>query len=770
MTSSSSGHGWTHRLFAGIGSLSVRFRWFVLVGWIVVTILAVKTLPSLSSVANNDNSAFLPVNSPSIKAASLAAPFQRGFQPTAQLVAASAHGPLTGADQTAISRIETRIAHLSTVAVVRDQGIASDGMARKALVTFSNNSAGGDGTALVDSVRNTFRSGLPAGLQVHLTGELPIAVDAQSTSNSTLRNSQIYSVIFILLLLLVVFRSALAPLITLIPVGLALALSGPVIAESSKWGVQVSSITEIMLSVLLLGAGTDYGLFLVFRVREELRRGREPRDAVVYALSWVGESITFSAATVVAALLCLLFASFGFYHGLGPALAIGLVITLLIALTLLPALLSILGRVLFWPSMVNAGTFRNGLWGTIASRIVARPVLTLIVGVLLFGGLAVFATGYTPGGFTDNGSTSTTSDSARGTAAITAHFPAAQSNPTNVLMAFEQPVWSHPQVLVTVRAGLATSHVFSAVSGPLNPNGLPIAPTRLVQLHQKLGPAITLPPTQPSGTGISAAEYNAYRATAQFISPDGRTVQYYTALAAGVPGGNAAMHAIPRIRDAVHAVATRAGAAQDGVAGESAAAYDISSISTSDLEHIVPIVLICIAILLALVLRSLIAPLYLIVSVAFSYLASLGLAVVVFLKFGGGSGLTFILPFMLFIFVMSLGEDYNILMMSRIREEAHSSDLPSAITRALGATGGTITSAGLILAGTFGVLGVLTTGQIQELGFTIAAGILMDTFLVRTLLLPSTVAILGKWNWWPSSLHEFHASLEEVEPVRAAGD
>lgn len=774
MADSTSGMGWTHVLFARIGRFSVRYRWAVIVVWMVATALAVHFFPSLSSVANNNNSAFLPSNSPSLQAAQLGAPFERGSLPTSLLVAVRTDRPLSLADQASITRAEKTIATLPGVVGVRDQGISGDGKARKALVTASAKFFGGGATPFVDRIRLTLaRTGVPAGLQLHLTGQLATSVDNQRSSDKTLRNSQKYSVIFILILLFLVFRSALAPLVTLLPVGLSLILAGPVIAEASKHGVQVSDVTQIMLSVLLLGAGTDYGLFLVFRVREELRRGRAPDEAVAYSLSWVGESITFSAATVVVALLCLLFASFGFYHGLGPALAIGLVITLISALTLLPALLSIFGRVLFWPSSVRAGTFRNGLWGNIAGRIVRHPVPTVVAGVVVFGALASFATGYTPGGFTDNGTTSTTSDSALGTTALTSHFPAAQANPTNILMQFSSPVWTHPATLETIGRGLEGSGSFSAVSGPLNPNGQPIAPAELVRLHRELGPALALPPVAPPKMTVPASAYNAYRATAQFISPDGSTVQYYTTLATGLPTSNAAMHAIPSIRRSVANVARSVGAVNSGVAGEAAASYDVSNISTTDLQHIVPIVLLCILILLAIVLRSLVAPLYLIVSVGLSYLASLGLAVLLFIHVGGGSGLTFILPFMLFIFVMSLGEDYNILMMSRIREEAHVSDLPSAITRALGATGGTITSAGLILAGTFGVLAALTTGQIQQLAFTIAAGILMDTFLVRTLLLPSTVAILGRWNWWPSSLVEYHAALQEESGrggVQVAGE
>ena len=249
---------------------------------------------------------------------------------------------------------------------------------------------------------------------------------------------------FILVLLLVVFRSLLAPLLTLIPAVLVTQLAGPVIAEASKAGLKVSSLTQIMLLVLTLGAGTDYGLFLVFRVREELRAGQAPHDAVVRALSRVGESITFSAATVIAALLTLLLATFGLYSSLGAPLAIAIGLMLLAGLTLLPALLAIFGRAAFWPSRTKQGAERPGWWGRTAGRIVARPAATLALGLIAFGGLAAVAIGYTPAGFGGAPAAPRGSDSAAGNALLAAHFPAASGNPTSVLLRFGTPVWAQP--------------------------------------------------------------------------------------------------------------------------------------------------------------------------------------------------------------------------------------------------------------------------------------------------------------------------------------
>ncbi len=210
------------------------------------------------------------------------------------------------------------------------------------------------------------------------------------------------------------------------------------------------------------------------------------------------------------------------------------------------------------------------------------------------------------------------------------------------------------------------------------------------------------------------------------------------------------------MRADVDRVARAAGATASGVFGEVAFAYDVSHISGTDLERIIPVVAVLIAMLLAIVLRSLVAPLYLVASIVLSYLAALGLVGIIFVHLGGQDGLNFILPFLMFVFLMALGSDYNILIMSRIREEAHTLPLRDAVARAIGRTGSTITTAGMILGGTFAVLAVAGGsaggGQIQQIGYGVAAGVLMDTFLLRSLLVPSLVVLLGRWNWWPSRL------------------
>jgi RND superfamily putative drug exporter len=695
------------------------------------------TLPSINNVTKNDNTDFLPKNSPSITALHLENNFQPGDTAgTAVIVAVRQGTPLTTADQAAIKQIMSNVSRTDGVNNVKNQGVSADGQADQIQVGINGKGFGNQAADVLAGIRAQTDKKLPAGLQVYVTGDFAQAVDSQNANQSGRNSTELYTVIFILVLLLIVFRSLLAPFITLLPAGLALAVAQPVIAETTKIGVQVSFVTQILLIVLVLGAGTDYGLFLVFRVREELRKGREPKEAVIHALAKVGESITFSAATVIAALLSLMLATFGIYKGLGPALAIALTIMLLVALTFLPALLAILGRAVFWPSKTRQRAQKIGLWGRIADRVIQKPVRMLLLGVLILGGLSLGIIGYKTTGFT-SGDAPTNSGSALGQQVIQRHFPAANINPQLLLLQFDQPVWNNLAAVQQAQSELAGSGLFKAVSGPFSANGFSITPAQLQALHS-------------SGAGGPALQ-----AVSQFISPDGKVVQLYAISNAGAPGGTAATNQTPQVRAKLAQVAQQVGAADASVFSNEAAGYDINHVANNDLKRIIPIVLLIIGLLLAIMLRSLVAPIYLVATVALSYLATLGFAMIVFVHLGHHDGLDFVLPFMLFVFSMALGEDYNILVMSRIREEAHKEKtLLAAVTKAIGVTGTTVTSAGLILAGTFGVLGLVGGNiQVEEIGYSIAFGILLDTFFVRTLLVPSIVTLLGRYNWWPSKLY-----------------
>ncbi len=760
------------RFFTALGRLSVRFRVPVVLAWVVIAIVCIHALPTLASVSKDSNSAFLPSSAPSMKAARLASPFQSSKLAASTLVAVSDQGPLTSRDQAAISRFEAEISHLPKVKLVRDLGTSPNGVARQALIEAAVPAfGGGGGPALVASIRDRFAAASVPGLTYYLTGDLPTVIDSQQSSKNSQKLTQLFSVLFILALLLVAFRSVLAPLVTLLPAALVLALSGPVVAEATHIGVQVSVITQVILIVLVLGAGTDYGLFLVFRVREELRGGLAPHDAVITAVSTVGESITFSALTVIAALLSLTLAQFGLYQSLGPALAIGIGLMLLAGLTLLPALLAIFGRAVFWPTDTRPEARpRASIYSRLAGGVVRHPAWILIGGVVVFGGLALGNLTSTTAGFGNTNAPAGT-DSAAGAAVLAKDFPASNVQDTAVLFRLPRSAWSDPAQLSTAQTALQSSGRFKSVIGALTASHL--SAQQIAELHTTLGGPSRLPEIEPAGYAVPAAAYNAYRALAQFISPSGRTVQFSTLLQHNNDNSARALAAVPRVRATVAAVGRRIGATDAGVFGVLPFAYDVQNLSNSDLLRIIPLVAVLIALLLAIVMRSLIAPLYLVVSVVVSYLAALGLVAVIFVHLAGEDGINFLLPFLMFLFLMALGSDYNILVMTRIREEVHTMPLRQAVRRAVGMTGTTVSTAGLVLGGTFAVLAIAGGGsgggtEIEQIGFGIAAGVFMDTFVIRTLVVPSLVALLGRWNWWPSPLSRRHppVTLREL-PARA---
>jgi putative drug exporter of the RND superfamily len=777
-------------IFRAIGRFSVKFRWVIVVAWVVAAAVIPKALPSLASVTQGNNSAFLPASAPSEQAATLAAPLGESASVTpVPVVAAVSSGTLSATDQAWLATLSTDFTKIATVTKVRDLGtsVASASVSGQAaqlqVLSTVNTSDQGAMTTLVDDMRSTIASAHPpAGLEVHLAGQIAINVDQQKQSGNTGNQVQGIAFLFILVLLLLIFRSLLAPLITVIPALLSVSIAGPIIAELANHGLKVSQLSQLLLIVLVLGAGTDYGLFLVFRVRERLRLGDNSKDAVVNALTKVGESITFSAFTVIAALLSLLAATFEIYSNLGIPLAIGIAVMLLAGLTLLPALLAIFGKAAFWPSKHKAGAETTGVWGRIAARVVKRPAAALITGVIVFGALSAAVIGFTSAGFGGTISAPAGSDSAAGTALLTKYFPSTAANPTNLVYKLSTPAWDDGAAIAAATSQLQASKLFNGVTGPLNPvGGTGFTPAEYAELHALLGPGplpATTPPLPAAAVGkVSPAQwaqaYQLYKATTQFVSADGKTIQFETSLTAGDPSTTAALNAVPAIRTETAAVATTLHATANGVAGEAPALYDVSAISNSDLAHVIPIAIIVIGVLLALVMRSLVAPLYLIASVALSYFAALGLAVILFIWLGNSGGITFILPFLLFIFLLALGEDYNILVMTRIREEAHKMPLRDAVAKAIGVTGTTVTSAGLVLAGTFAVFAIVGGrgsggSQIVDVGVGLAVGVIMDTFVVRTVLVPCTVILLGKWNWWPSKLTaEGHS---EADAVSASAD
>ncbi len=691
-------------MFAAIARFDIRFRWPIVAVWFVGVIAGAHLLPGLTTVTHASNGQFLSASSPSVRASQFAAPFQVAVPgQTATIVASGASGPLTADDAASMSQVEQAVRKVPGVSSVRDAGTSPDGRAAQAVVTVpgSVSSSNSAATDVVHRIRaGMAHAGAPPGLDLHLAGPLAVSVDARNTETGGITQ---LTLLFVIVVLFVVYRAALAPLVTLIPAPLAVIISGPLIAEiMGRAGIAVPPSTQPLLVVLLIGAGTDYGLFLCFRFREELARGAGTREALETAIARVGQALTFSGVIVAAALLTMVLAPSGIFQGIGPSLAIGIAVMLVAALTLMPALLAIFGRAVFWPSRPRPSAPRAVLWGRVAEHVVRRPVVMLAAGVVLFGALAAGLIGFRTTSELSSPPPDGT-DSAAGAAVLAAHFPPVTQT-DQLLLQYGAPVTNLAQLDVA-QAQLASDPVFRTVSGPV-------------------------------------------------VSPDDRTILYHAVLRAGPVGSTPAAIAVPQATAALAAVARATGARGSGVAGPDASLNDILASSNASLALVVPAILVLILVLLGLMLRSLVAPWYLALTVGLSYLSSLGFVTIVFVHLGGADGVVFILPLLMFVFSMALGEDYNVLVMSRIQEEAHDApSLSEALTRAIGITGTTVTAAGIILAGAFVVLGFAGgSSQTEELGFSIAFSVLLDTFFVRTLLVPSIAMLLGRWNWWPAPL------------------
>jgi len=558
----------------------------------------------------------------------------------------------------------------------------------------ANLEVAGDSDLLLDDVtelRATLEDAAPPGLEARVTGPAGISADAIEVFGGINTNLLLATTLIVFVLLLVIYRSPIFWLLPLLAVGVAEISArafGYLLADN---GVVVNGQSAGILLVLVFGTGTDYALLLTARYREELRRNEDKHEAMAIAIRRAGPAILASAGTVIAALLCLLLAEVNGTSGLGPIGAMGVFLAMLVMLTALPALLLLGGRRAFWPFIPRYGSTGSsetqGWWRRLGERVARRPRGTWIVTALILGIASLGLLSFNTG-LTSADDFRQDVDSILGQDIITRAFPAGSSAPTNVI----------------IPPGADEAAVAEAIR------------------------------TTP---GVSSAR----RATE---GPPG--VQYDVTLE-DPPYSDAAYDDITVLRERVKA------AGGDGVlvGGPTATEADLDAASQRDLMLLVPIVLVVVAIILGLLLRAVAAPVILILTVILSFLASLGIACLVF-DLAGFAGESTALPLFGFIFLVALGIDYNIFLMARVREEALAHGTHEGMLRGLAVTGGVITSAGVVLAGTFAVLAVLPLVSITQIGFLVAFGVLLDTLVVRSVLVPALVLDIGNRVWWPSAL------------------
>ena len=778
-------------------SVSRRGKYVVMALWLVVAVALTFVAPQLASVYDNSVTQAIPSSADSQQAQKLLLskfPSSRGsaavivfYDPNGLNATDNAHAKdlsdwlASGAKPAAVGQVLS----IFTVPQAASQLISQDKTTMTLVATVNGSVADASFQNAIKAIRDRLKQETAGTqLQAHLTGPAGVITDAGLIFAATDLPLLLGTVALVLVLLIALYRSPILALLPLVGVGWALQIVDALLGFAGKAGLfGISQQATSIMIVLLFGAGTDYSIFIASRFREELQRTTDKHVAMRETMRAVGEAIASSAGTVILALLTLIFAAIGLYSSLGPTLAIAVAVMLAAGLTLIPALLVWIGRAAYWPltprylpDQAGQQAAPRGLWASLGRWTARHRVAAVLGSLALLGLLALGNLGSQP---TFNFLTAfrNPTDSSEGYAILQKHFPAGTLAPTSVLLTFSganADAYQHLVALDNLTVAASQVSGVAKVQGPTRPDGgAPIVPPATLQagiaaLPQSLRDAIRsgrgltpttcagpqCPPTDPQ----FAALVGAYAASTTYVSPDNTTVQLSVILKDD-PYSLSAIDRIAPLRDKINqAIAANGlgGSVTVHIAGQTSLLADTLSYNQRDTLLIVPAVLALVGIILALLLRSLVAPLYLLGAVTLNFLASIGVCGFVFQRIQHQDGFSYAIPLYTFIFLVALGADYTIFLMSRVREEAQRRGLEAGTPLAVARTGGVITSAGLILAGTFAVLTSLPLRDLYQFGVCVAVGVLLDTFVVRGLFVPGIVLLLGKWNWWPGGLRSSH--------------
>jgi len=685
-------------------------KWLVMGFWVVVVIVAFPLSSKLTGAEENEAKAWLPANAESTKVLDVQSRFQSPNIFPGVIVYERASG-LTAADRAKAAADARKFADVNRVLPSRIVGPipSADGKAIQTIVQVNLGDEGWDNAGKIADSINAIIHSDANGLSAHITGPLGNAAD-NSEVFAGIDSTLLYSALaVVIVILLVTYRSPVLWLLPVISSGVALIIAQAVVyLLAAHGGLTVNAQSAGILLVLVFGASTDYALLIVARYREELRRHTLRREAMAEALRRAGPAIIASAATVILALLTLFAAELQSTKDLGPVLAIGVTVGLLVMITLLPALLVTFPRGLFWPYRPTYGSAEpttRGLWARVGWSIAPRARLIWIITAVILGVMALGLTGLKAHGLTNADSFRGQPDSVAGEKVLARHFSAGSGTPVIVV--------GKESAAVQLRSAFAASTGITDVTPPQARAG-----------YAYLEGTLTSP-----------------------------------------PDSQAAYSTIDRVRSAVHAVP----GAEAQVGGNTAINLDVADASAHDRDLIIPLILAVVLIILALLLRAIVAPLILAATVVLSFAAALGVSAFFFNHVFGFGGADTAFPLFVFVFLVALGIDYNIFLMTRVREEAKRRDARRGAIVGLAATGGVITSAGFVLAGTFAALATIPATFLTELGFAVAFGILLDTIVVRSVLVTALNLDLGRWMWWPSSLaHKPDPAPAELSEERAA--
>lgn len=706
-----------HRQIAGRLTGPVT-KWIVL----AIAVMAVGAMAPLNAklvdVQNNEASSWLPESAESTKVLEeLTGTVDPNDIPT--LVVYSKEGGLSPAD---LAEIDAQAVQIAELKGVTKEGALSPGLAEAAraageegipklvsddkevaYVSFTYNFGKNGWLDLPDASERLEKITKIDGVEVHLAGMGGQATDSFEAFEGIDSNLILATLFVVIIILLFTYRSPILWLLPIISAVFAYMISGGVVYLLAKYAdLTVNGQSQSILGILVIGAGTDYALLLVARYREELRRHEDRHEAMAFALHRATPAILASAATVVVGLLCLVFADLNSTAGLGPVLAVGIAVTFLIMVTLLPALLVIVGRWIFWPKRPTFGSVeptRSGMWARMGERISIRPRAVWVTTALLLGVACLGLLKLDASGLSTEETYTKRFDSIVGQKLLVDHGLSDTSNTVQV-----------------VADTAKVSEVRDAVAG--------------IEGLDQPGPAVDI----------------------------GENRSYFEATVLADVSSTEAFDIVEATRDVVH----ETDGADALVGGASAFYLDTKIASERDNRVIIPIVLVVVFIILMLLLRSLVSPLLLIGTVVLSFGAALGISTLIFTElftrwslFESNDGFAHAdpgFPLFTFVFLVALGIDYNIFLMTRVREETMNYGTRKGSLIALSSTGGVITSAGMVLAATFLVLGTLPLVFLAQLGVAVALGVLLDTLIVRSVLVTALNLDLGGKIWWPSKL------------------
>lgn len=675
-----------------IGFISGRkTKWLIVIFWVIVMAIAGQFASKLNSVQSNDASTWLPGKAESTKVLSVENKFENPNDVPAVVVYESAR-PLSQAKWAQLANP----AYLQTAPHVTGKVmgplISQDNKAAQATVTVNFGSNWENAGKVIGGLKQSAEVNAK-GVSVHVTGAAGSIADNESAFNGIDTTLLFSALAVVTALLLITYRSPLLWILPLISAAVALNVAQATVYLLAKHaGLTVNGQSIGILTVLVFGAATDYALLLIARYREELHNHENRHKAMSLTLRRAAPAIIASAATVVLSMLCLLAAQLNPTRALGPVIAIGISVGLISMLTLLPALLVIFGRWIFWPRVPRFAAEQptpKGVWAKIGNSIAKRPRFTWAITAAVLAVFALGTLGLKANGLSAEHMYRTKPDSVVGQEGLARHFTTLGSGSP-----------------VVITGDAASASAIQAI------------------LQRDSGITATTPPAIL-----------------------GRTVLFQATLTSD-PTSSAAYATINRLRTTLHAIPN----AHAKVGGDSAITLDTQAASRHDRGIIIPLMLAVVFIVLAVLLRSLLAPAVLIATVVLSFAATLGICAWLFNHVLGFGGADASYPLFVFVFLVALGIDYNIFLMTRIHEGTGRLGTKQAAIAGLAATGSVITSAGLVLAGTFSALSTLPLTFLTELGLTVALGVLIDTFIVRSILVTSLTLDIGRFMWWPSKL------------------